>query len=568
MARETKLVAVGDRIPKIVHFVYGLRDPEPTLDLIHYTAIKAAHDILKPEKILFHYHHLPVGDNFERARHMLTLRQVPMVTSVFNQPVSHYAHRADVVRLQVLEEFGGIYLDLDLISLKPVDHLLDKEFIMAQEGVGGSIGLCNAMIMARPHSRFIQRWFSTYASFDSADWNYHSVVLPGKLAPFFPKEITVLNHTAFFWPLWDSDGLRTLYLEKSYDFSGNLGTHIWESASNKNLMKDVTEKVIMEIDNSLYCQLRPFLLDGKKDPRPNACRILTHTERADKLVGNWTLIEPVDTQRKETNPMPAVDESGNDLAGLIRNGRYDKEDGLYLSGDTSYVFLNVPTETSAKTLTVSWWMKTSSKESGKMAMVVQTDRGRLCVKTDLIQKGALSLNIETIKRNDDWEWAPIKNLQLRPSPYTIDEDYHHYVLVVDTKEMSEKRAEPPIALYMDGHITSSSSDWEYPEEIGTIIRGIWLGSIEPLNDRYQDPWDNTVNLEAHYRDVRVWEQGFSADQVVKIYKSGKPTVASKTVKTKSTPETVNKDHAEEEEDVEEEEEDEELIWADDDQMDD
>lgn len=136
MARETKLVAVGDRIPKIVHFVYGLRDPEPTLDLIHYTAIKAAHDILKPEKILFHYHHLPVGDNFERARHMLTLRQVPMVTSVFDQPVSHYAHRADVVRLQVLEEFGGIYLDLDLISLKPVDHLLDKEFIMAQEGVG------------------------------------------------------------------------------------------------------------------------------------------------------------------------------------------------------------------------------------------------------------------------------------------------------------------------------------------------------------------------------------------------------------------------------------------------
>lgn len=136
IARETKLVAVGDRIPKIVHFVYGLRDPEPTLDLIHYTAIKAAHDVLKPEKIMFHYHYLPVGDNFERARHMLTLRQVPMVTTVFKRPVSHYAHRADVVRLQVLEEFGGIYLDLDLISLKSVDHLLGKEFVMAQEGVG------------------------------------------------------------------------------------------------------------------------------------------------------------------------------------------------------------------------------------------------------------------------------------------------------------------------------------------------------------------------------------------------------------------------------------------------
>ena len=138
IARETKLTTVGAAIPKIVHFVYGLRDPNPTLDLIHYTAIKAAHDVLKPDKIMFHYHYMPVGDNFERARPLLTLNKVPLVEKVFDRPVSHYAHRADVVRLQVLEEFGGIYLDLDLISVKPVDHLLDREFIMAQEGVGKS----------------------------------------------------------------------------------------------------------------------------------------------------------------------------------------------------------------------------------------------------------------------------------------------------------------------------------------------------------------------------------------------------------------------------------------------
>ncbi|KAK9679281.1 hypothetical protein K7432_016336 [Basidiobolus ranarum] len=254
IARETDLVPVGARIPKVVHFIYGLRDPNPTLDLIHYIAIKSAHDVLKPDKIMFHYHHLPVGANFERARPMLTLHKVPMVQNVFDRPVQHYAHKADVVRLQVLEEYGGIYLDLDLISLKPIDHLLDREFVMAQEGVDGSVGLCNAMMMARPHSNFIQRWYQTYRSFDG-DWNYHSVVLPGKLAPYFSNEITVLNHSAYFWPLWDSEGLRTLYLEKTYDFSANLGTHIWESAANKNLMKDIDENVIMEIDNSLYCQM-------------------------------------------------------------------------------------------------------------------------------------------------------------------------------------------------------------------------------------------------------------------------------------------------------------------------
>lgn len=136
IARETKLLPTGTSIPKIVHFVYGLRGPNPTLDLIHYTAIKSAYDVLKPTAIMFHYHYMPTGANFERAKHMLTLHKVPLVETVFDRPVSHYAHRADVVRLQVLEEYGGIYLDLDLISLKPVDHLLDREFIMAQEGIG------------------------------------------------------------------------------------------------------------------------------------------------------------------------------------------------------------------------------------------------------------------------------------------------------------------------------------------------------------------------------------------------------------------------------------------------
>ena len=123
----------------------------------------------------------------------------------------------------------------------------------------GSVGLCNAMIMARAGSSFLQRWYATYATFDQQDWNYHSVILPGKLAPHFADEITVLNHTAFFWPLWDTNGLRTMYLEKSYDFSGNLGTHIWESAASRHLMADLTKEVIMNIDNSLYCQLLPAL---------------------------------------------------------------------------------------------------------------------------------------------------------------------------------------------------------------------------------------------------------------------------------------------------------------------
>lgn len=422
------------------------------------------------------------------------------------------------------------------------------------------------MIMSRPHSRFIQRWYSTYASFDSSDWNYHSVVLPGKLAPFFPDEITILNYTAFFWPLWDSDGLRALYLEKTYDFSSNLGIHVWESAANKNLMKDMDDDVVMEIDNSLYCVLRPFLLDGQPDPRPDACQILAHSSRLDQLVGHWPLtLKP----KKQINPAPAHDDSGNHLTGIVRNGQFTK-DGVYLPGDASYLFLTMPTETSATSLTVSWWMKTSAKKNGKMAMVIQTSHGRIRVKTAVSPEKALTLQIDTVGRNDRWEWDSMEGADLRPSPYIIDKEYHHYSLVIDTKE--SQRNEPPIVFYIDGHVVSSNVNWVYPPQIGTIVKGIWFGSIEPLSDRYQNPWDNSVDLKAHYSDIHVWERGLSVNEVVEVYNSSKLKAVKKKERNKAqkTDKEVKQDTALEDatDGIENEDEDEELLWGADDQLDD
>jgi mannosyltransferase OCH1-like enzyme len=136
-ALQTKLEPMSQtQIPKIVHFVYGMKDRNPELDVLQYLSIKSAQEVIKPEKILFHYHYLPTGEWFELIRPHLTLRKVEIPTKIFGNRVDHYAHRADVVRLEALKEFGGIYLDLDVIMLKSVDHLLDEQFVMGHEGIG------------------------------------------------------------------------------------------------------------------------------------------------------------------------------------------------------------------------------------------------------------------------------------------------------------------------------------------------------------------------------------------------------------------------------------------------
>ncbi len=63
-----------------------------------------------------------------------------------------------MLRLEILLEYGGIYLDLDVMLLAPLGPLLDRELVMAREGVAGSIGLGNALVLTQPNSTFLRAW--------------------------------------------------------------------------------------------------------------------------------------------------------------------------------------------------------------------------------------------------------------------------------------------------------------------------------------------------------------------------------------------------------------------------
>lgn len=181
-------------IPNIVHFVYVGGRP---FSFIHFLAVYTAWKVNQPDLIYFHHTELPSGHWWEKARPFLALHRVEPVTEIYGNPVEYPAHKADVIRLAMLERFGGIYLDLDVISINPLAPLRAHDFVM---GIEPGTGLCNAVILARPGALFLQRWRSHYRTFDARRWNYHSVVLPWKLARNFPDDIHVADKYAFFYP--------------------------------------------------------------------------------------------------------------------------------------------------------------------------------------------------------------------------------------------------------------------------------------------------------------------------------------------------------------------------------
>ena len=70
---------------------------------------------------------------------MVTPMFTENIGSVYGNEVKHYAHRADVLRLKLLYEHGGIYLDLDMVALRSFDPLLHHDVVMSRE-LDGKIG--------------------------------------------------------------------------------------------------------------------------------------------------------------------------------------------------------------------------------------------------------------------------------------------------------------------------------------------------------------------------------------------------------------------------------------------
>ncbi|KXS11658.1 glycosyltransferase family 32 protein [Gonapodya prolifera JEL478] len=238
------------QIPRLVHFIFGLSPDYGTkpFGIMHYLIIKAAHKHIRPEAIFFHHVHQPPGPWFERSRRYLHMAPVEPVNEIWGNPVDKFAHKADIVRLRALEQHGGIYLDIDALVLRPFDPLLRHDFVMAQEGEGGRVGLANAIMASKKGSPFVKRWLESYRTFNQTLWNYHSVVLPGKMAKSFPDDITILKHTRFFHPMWDDASLHTLFRGSgsgSWDFAENFAVHMWESRSFDKYIAPLSVRTIM-----------------------------------------------------------------------------------------------------------------------------------------------------------------------------------------------------------------------------------------------------------------------------------------------------------------------------------
>lgn len=252
---KSKIIEDNDKkIPNIIHFVFGLKKQTEEFLFVYYLSVLSASKVNVPDKIYFYYHYEPFGPWWEKLKKIknITFEKVDIPTHMGSKPIKHVAHKADKIRMEKLYERGGVYMDIDTISVRPYKHLLNEDTVLGFEVPPDTI--CNAVMLTKPNSRFFKEWLLKYNSdFQTDGWGEASIYLPAKVHKQYPALAKVLPQTVFFRP-YATQGEK-IFID-DYDIPKDLITlHLWESYTEK-YFKDITSyDWIKENSHTLYSKI-------------------------------------------------------------------------------------------------------------------------------------------------------------------------------------------------------------------------------------------------------------------------------------------------------------------------
>jgi hypothetical protein len=281
-------------IPRIFHFVYGLRNQTAPFHLLHYLAIESCLRVNTPEALLFHFHHEPWGDYWDLIRDKITPVRIarPKVRLRYDDrrvAAYSYAHESDFIRLDVLLEHGGVYADIDTVFIRPVPQRLygqsfvlgREDDIVCQKSGARRASVCNAFIMSRAGSDFGALWRQRMEGAFDGSWSRHSTILPAELAQAHPDLVHIEPPGTFYPFMWTREDLRRLFegcecVDRD-SASVHLWAHLWWSRRRRDF-SDVhadmfTEKYIRATATTLNLLLQPFLPPGARPGRRPAAAV-------------------------------------------------------------------------------------------------------------------------------------------------------------------------------------------------------------------------------------------------------------------------------------------------------
>lgn len=201
-------------VPKIIHYCWFGKNTKPKLVL----------DCINSWK-----KYLPDYNIIEWNESNCILNN-DFVVEAYNH--KKWAFVADFIRLEKVNEFGGIYLDTDMMVLKNLDELLIYECFFGYE----EEGLINGAIFGcRKRNEFITELLNFYKQYKiNGETNFHEIAIPLIITKWYNK--TKLNKdfikifpVTYFYPLPNKlKGDANNYMQ--YSTNDTYAVHLWNAS--------------------------------------------------------------------------------------------------------------------------------------------------------------------------------------------------------------------------------------------------------------------------------------------------------------------------------------------------
>lgn len=85
------------------------------------------------------------------------LKSIDIINQDYLDDCDNYSMKSDILRFDILYQFGGLYIDTDFECLKPIDPLFnDKDFIVCRQNPNGP-SVCGAFFAATEHNSLVRK---------------------------------------------------------------------------------------------------------------------------------------------------------------------------------------------------------------------------------------------------------------------------------------------------------------------------------------------------------------------------------------------------------------------------
>jgi hypothetical protein len=186
-----------DSVPNIAHFIWITGPKSRPFSYLNMLAVMAAKTYGGFDKIFMHNNKPPEGNpHWDRASEFFEIVEASPPRWVSGIPLEYVQYQSDVMRLDVMIENGGFYLDTDTFVLRNMSQFRNRDLTLCRESPDS---IAMAPIIAKPGSRFLALWQATIPDYmKSGKWASHAVNLPHDLAIRYPDQCTVMSQDLFF----------------------------------------------------------------------------------------------------------------------------------------------------------------------------------------------------------------------------------------------------------------------------------------------------------------------------------------------------------------------------------